>query len=148
MGLLSPPRAVCVERADEYRVPPPHGSPHSVPLPGSKVAGRSEVYRNWRFKDGLCAGLDPNVCPADLEPSIRCADSRLQCKTMVEHFEAAGWSPHVAITCVRMTALHALANRSNQSLFSPNQTVLVTAPGIPRLRLSRINLSGPTTRRF
>lgn len=61
MGLLTPSKLPCVIKADEIRKPPPKGDPHSVTVPGSKVEGRSEVYRNWRFKDGLCAGLDPEV---------------------------------------------------------------------------------------
>jgi long-chain acyl-CoA synthetase len=45
----------------ELQPPPPVGKPYGVPIPGSKVEGRSEVYRHWRFKDGLLETLDPNV---------------------------------------------------------------------------------------
>jgi long-chain acyl-CoA synthetase len=49
-------------RANEIRAPPPPGAPYSVPLEGSEEAGRSKIYRHWRFKDGLLRTLDPEVC--------------------------------------------------------------------------------------
>lgn len=52
---------VAVEAAGEYRVPPPPGAQHSVAIPGSKLPGRSEVYRHWRFTESLLATLDPAV---------------------------------------------------------------------------------------
>ncbi|KAK6845153.1 AMP-binding enzyme [Apiospora arundinis] len=47
---------------DQLAVPPPAGTPYSVPIPGSEVEGRSAVYRHWRFKDGpLLETFDPEV---------------------------------------------------------------------------------------
>lgn len=52
-----------VARAEARRIhaPPPPGSLQSVALEGSGTAGRSQVYRHWRFKDGLLHSLDPKV---------------------------------------------------------------------------------------
>lgn len=44
------------------RVPPPPGSPHSLPIPGSEKENRTAVYRHWRFVDRpLLATLDPKI---------------------------------------------------------------------------------------
>lgn len=51
-----------LDRARELAVPPPHGSPYSVPLLGTELPDRSPVYRNWRFQKELLATLDPHVC--------------------------------------------------------------------------------------
>lgn len=51
-----------LDRANDLRKPPPHGSPYSVPVPGSEKPGRSPIYRHWRFRDGILKSLDPNVC--------------------------------------------------------------------------------------
>jgi long-chain acyl-CoA synthetase len=46
----------------QLSTPPPPGSPHAVPLPGTGTATRSPIYRHWRFKDGpLLSGLTPDV---------------------------------------------------------------------------------------
>lgn len=50
-----------LDRAREYNRPPPPGSPHSVAVPDTKQDGRSEVYRHWRFKNGVLKTLDPKV---------------------------------------------------------------------------------------
>src|SRR5687768_10035468 len=51
-----------LQRAQELAKPPPKGKPYSVPIPGSKVEGRSPVYRHWRFRDGpLLEKLDPAI---------------------------------------------------------------------------------------
>ncbi|KAI9725514.1 MAG: hypothetical protein M1828_003185 [Chrysothrix sp. TS-e1954] len=60
MGLLSSlVKTPTVENAEPYRPPPPPGAPHSIALPGTKKDGRSDVYRHWRFTDGLLQTLDP-----------------------------------------------------------------------------------------
>ena len=40
---------------------PPAGAPYSVPLAGSEQAGRTPVYRHWRFQKQLLDTLDPHV---------------------------------------------------------------------------------------
>ena len=50
-----------LERAKEFYAPPPVGSPYSVPLPGSELEGRTQVYRHWRFQVDLMKTLDANV---------------------------------------------------------------------------------------
>ena len=50
-----------LERAKSIAAPPPTGAPYSLPVPNSEQQGRSAVYRNWRFVDGLLKSLDPNV---------------------------------------------------------------------------------------
>ncbi len=52
-----------LERAKEFNASPPHGAPYSLPVPDSEQAGRSAIYRHWRFKDGILKSLDPNVSP-------------------------------------------------------------------------------------
>ncbi|KAA6409794.1 MAG: AMP-binding enzyme [Lasallia pustulata] len=71
-------------RAKEIAVPPPVGSPYSVPLPGSEQEGRSKVYRHWRFPDELLKTLDPMVTTghemfdqvANRQPTHRCLGQR------------------------------------------------------------------------
>jgi long-chain acyl-CoA synthetase len=58
-SLFSQP--VHLKKAEEYLKPAPKGQPYSVPLPNSEKPGRSKVYRNWRFRDGLLETLDPAV---------------------------------------------------------------------------------------
>jgi len=53
--------SLATRKAKELRQPPKQGEPYSVPLPGSQKEGRSAVYRNWRFKDGLLETLDPAI---------------------------------------------------------------------------------------
>lgn len=43
---------------------PPPGQAYSVPLPGTKLEGRSAIYRHWRFKDELMTILDPTITTA------------------------------------------------------------------------------------
>lgn len=50
-----------LERAKAIAVPPPHGSPYSVPLLGSELPDRTPVYRHWRFTNELLDTLDPHV---------------------------------------------------------------------------------------
>ncbi|KAF1990902.1 long-chain-fatty-acid-CoA ligase/ protein binding protein [Aulographum hederae CBS 113979] len=77
-------QSLAVERAVAYNKPPPAGSPHSVPVPGSKTEGRSEVYRHWRFKDELLQTLDPAVRTAhdffeqtaNAQPKAKCLAHR------------------------------------------------------------------------
>ncbi|KAF2397102.1 acetyl-CoA synthetase-like protein [Trichodelitschia bisporula] len=52
---------VSLKRAAELQPPPTPGSPYSVTVPGSKREGRTEVYRHWRFRDGLLETLDPAI---------------------------------------------------------------------------------------
>lgn len=53
--------SLSIERAQELAKPPSKGQAYSVSLPGTKVEGRSAVYRHWRFKDELLSILDPAV---------------------------------------------------------------------------------------
>ncbi|KAL9086645.1 MAG: hypothetical protein Q9159_004054 [Coniocarpon cinnabarinum] len=57
MGMFEEVKTPAVKVSEPLRIPPPPGQPHSVPLPGSKREGRSEVYRHWRFVDGLIQTL-------------------------------------------------------------------------------------------
>ena len=38
-----------VAAAEAFNPTPPKGTPYSVPIPGSKVEGRSAVYRHWDY---------------------------------------------------------------------------------------------------
>lgn len=75
---------LALERASEIQKPPPPGAPQSVQVPGSKREGRSEVYRHWRFQDGLLATLDPSIATchdffeqtASRVPGARCLGHR------------------------------------------------------------------------
>ena len=50
------------QRAAELGVAPPKGHPYSVSIPGSKVEGKSAVYRHWMYTDKpLLETLDPAV---------------------------------------------------------------------------------------
>ncbi|KAI9823325.1 MAG: hypothetical protein M1832_002549 [Thelocarpon impressellum] len=53
-----------IARMKEIAVPPPAGSPYSLPLPGSERPGRSKVYRHWRFQDEMLQTLDPAITTA------------------------------------------------------------------------------------
>lgn len=73
-----------LKRAKELQVPPPPGSPYSVPIPGTEQEGRSPTYRHWRFQDGVLKSLDPNVTnahqmfeeTANRQPTERCLGYR------------------------------------------------------------------------
>ena len=67
------------------RVPPPPGSPYSLPIPGSEKEGRTAIYRHWRFIDRpLLHTLDPKCLTAHdafeatlkNRPNARCLGSR------------------------------------------------------------------------
>jgi long-chain acyl-CoA synthetase len=71
--------------ATALKVPPPPGSPYSLPIPNSEREGRSAIYRHWRFIDGpLLQTLDPQVLTAHdafessvkKHPNARCLGSR------------------------------------------------------------------------
>lgn len=51
-----------IAKAREIQPPPTPGEAFSVPVPGSKLEGRSHVYRHFKFVDGLLETLDPAVC--------------------------------------------------------------------------------------
>jgi long-chain acyl-CoA synthetase len=66
-------------------VPPPPGSPYSLPIPGSEREGRTAVYRHWRFVDTpLLQTVDPQVqtyhdafeVAVKKRPNARCLGSR------------------------------------------------------------------------
>ncbi|KAL9103662.1 MAG: hypothetical protein Q9163_001321 [Psora crenata] len=52
-----------LQLAQDLGKPPAHGQPYSIAVPGSEQDGRTPIYRNYRFKDGLLHTLDPNVGP-------------------------------------------------------------------------------------
>ena len=65
--------------------PPPPGSPHCLPVPGSEREGRTAVYRHWRFVDTpLLQTVDPRILSshdsfelaAKKRPNGRCLGSR------------------------------------------------------------------------
>ncbi|KUJ09196.1 long-chain-fatty-acid-CoA ligase/ protein binding protein [Mollisia scopiformis] len=67
------------------RVPPPPGTPYSLPIPGSEKEGRTPVYRHWRFVDSpLLQTVDPKILTAHdafestvkKRPNARCLGSR------------------------------------------------------------------------
>lgn len=61
-----PNYAAATAYAKELGLPPPAGSPHSVPIPGTERPGRSPIYRHWRFTDKpLLTCLDPEVLTVD-----------------------------------------------------------------------------------
>ena len=54
--------AAAIALAKQLHEPPPPGSPHGVPIPGTETEGRSPLYRHWAFRDRpLLARLDPSV---------------------------------------------------------------------------------------
>ena len=55
---------ISINKAAELVVPPPTGAPYSVAVPGSKIEGRSAVYRHWRQQDGPLQSLDPEITTA------------------------------------------------------------------------------------
>lgn len=67
------------------KVPPPPGSPYSLPIPNSAVENRTPIYRHWRFIDGpLLQTVDPAVQTAHdafesslkKRPNARCLGTR------------------------------------------------------------------------
>ncbi|ODA82524.1 hypothetical protein RJ55_01031 [Drechmeria coniospora] len=65
--------------------PPPPGSPYGVPVPNSERAGRSAVYRHFRFRDRpLLTTFDPDVrsthdlfeCAVRKRPGKNCLGAR------------------------------------------------------------------------
>lgn len=61
MGLFTNTETQFVTNAASYRPAPPPGSLHSVPMPGTKTQGRTEIYRHWRCQNELVQTLDPMV---------------------------------------------------------------------------------------
>lgn len=51
-----------LERAKAISLPPPPGSPYSIPLVGTEQSDRSPVYRHWNFQHELLLSIDPHVC--------------------------------------------------------------------------------------
>ncbi|KAM3476417.1 hypothetical protein MY8738_006943 [Beauveria namnaoensis] len=46
----------------DISAPPPVGTPHALPIPGSERPNRTAVYRHWRFRDQpLLTKLEPEV---------------------------------------------------------------------------------------
>jgi hypothetical protein len=82
-------QSVAIDRAREIQLPPPPGKPYSVPLPGSKVEGRTPVYRHWRFVDGLLETLDPKVSSGKKRDRRSGANTQ-QIRTAHEFFEDTG----------------------------------------------------------
>ncbi|KAK6583680.1 hypothetical protein PZA11_003410 [Diplocarpon coronariae] len=91
------------------RVPPPPGTPYSLPIPGSQVEGRTAVYRHWRFVDGpLLASLDPSAGTAHemfeasvkRRPNARCLGHRPYDPVKKTHAEKFEWITY-AETAVR-----------------------------------------------
>jgi long-chain acyl-CoA synthetase len=60
MGFLSS-QPLHLQKAIEYRAPPPKGNAYSLPLASSTLPDRTPIYRHWRFVDGLLTTLDPAV---------------------------------------------------------------------------------------
>ncbi|KAH8674763.1 hypothetical protein BGZ60DRAFT_557128 [Tricladium varicosporioides] len=69
----------------KMKIPPPPGSPYSLPLPGSQTEGRTSVYRHWRWVNSpLPETIDPRIttCHESFEatlkknPNGRCLGSR------------------------------------------------------------------------
>ena len=74
---------VALENANKITAPPPHDSPYSVIVDGSKQDGRSPVYRHWRQKDGIVHTLDPEVKTA--HDFFEQTASRLPKKNLLGH---------------------------------------------------------------
>lgn len=76
--------SLSLERAADLAKPPPPGQPHSVIVPGSKVEGRTAIYRHWRYPNELMTTLDPAITTAHdafeaavaLTPNNRCLGYR------------------------------------------------------------------------
>lgn len=76
--------SVASAKAAELIKPPPTGAPYSVALRDSEKPGRTKVYRNWRYTDGLLDTLDPKVktahdafeISANERPGIHCLGYR------------------------------------------------------------------------
>jgi long-chain acyl-CoA synthetase len=69
----------------EARVPPPPGTPYSLPIPGTSTDNRTTTFRHWRFVDKpLPTTIDPSVLTAHdsfeasvkRKPNARCLGSR------------------------------------------------------------------------
>jgi long-chain acyl-CoA synthetase len=69
----------------EVRVPPPPGTPYSLPIPGSSTENRTATYRHWRFVDKpLPTSIDPQIltnhdsfeASVKRKPNARCLGSR------------------------------------------------------------------------
>ncbi|EGP90457.1 unnamed protein product [Zymoseptoria tritici ST99CH_1A5] len=56
--------AVALENARAIGVPPPPGAPYSVPVVGTKLEGRSPIYRHWRQAEGVLTTVDSEVTTA------------------------------------------------------------------------------------
>ena len=61
MPSLLSSRPPYLQKADEYRKPPPKGEPYSITLPNSEQPGRSAVYRHHKTRDGVLETLDAAV---------------------------------------------------------------------------------------
>ncbi|QDS78192.1 hypothetical protein FKW77_005607 [Venturia effusa] len=72
-------------RAQELMPPPPTGQPYAVPIPGSKVDGRSAVYRHWRFADKLLETLDDDI--------TSCHHAFEEAANKVPNNNCLGWRP-------------------------------------------------------
>jgi len=82
---MAPPALQDEALIKALRVPPPPGTPYSLPIPGSEKEGRTAVYRHWRFVNTpLLDSLDPQALTAhDIfetsvkkRPNARCLGSR------------------------------------------------------------------------
>ncbi|EPE30902.1 Acetyl-CoA synthetase-like protein [Glarea lozoyensis ATCC 20868] len=69
----------------EMRVPPPPGTPYSLPIPGTSTENRTATYRHWRFVDKpLPTTIDPQILTAHdsfeasvkRKPNARCLGTR------------------------------------------------------------------------
>ena len=60
-----------LERARQISTAPPAGAPYSVQIAGSEQAGRTPIYRHWRFQKQLLDTLDPHVNILYLHHALR-----------------------------------------------------------------------------
>jgi long-chain acyl-CoA synthetase len=74
-----------VKRLAELNVPPPPGTPYSLPIPGSSAENRSAIYRHLRFVDKpIAVSFDPQLLTAHdffeasvkRKPDARCLGTR------------------------------------------------------------------------
>lgn len=79
------------QRAYDIAEPPPHGQPHSLPVPGSKKEGRSAIYRHWRYVD------KPIVKTLD-ESITNCHDMFEQTANKVPRYKCLGHRPYDSAT--------------------------------------------------